>query len=235
MMARKNIQRVLLVFIVVGVGLLVTFRLWLPRIDALYLLWPLRAHVGAMTVATPMVLATSTVQGDTYTLGALAITVPWHAREIAQQGIDGYSITKHFGVKGEPQYHTLILLKNPSVRNSLAQQSPQLSRYFDLHLRTNAATVRYLMHTTPKTISLLSSQDPFAQALLMKFKDSMILTGAPVFSFTTVQGVEGYLTHKNASTTLAEFFTADDQEYTLLLTGATDDEVAGVLQSLKTR
>ncbi len=235
MMVRKKIHTALLVLILVGIALLATYRLWLSRVDALYLLWPLRSHTGAMTIASPMMLATSTVQGDTYTLGALTITVPWHAREITQRDIDGYSITKHFGVKGEPKYHTLILLKNPSLRNSLAQQNPQLSRYFDLHLRTNAATVRYLMHTTPKTISLLSPQDPFAQALLMKFKDSMILTGAPVFSFTTAQGVEGYLTHKNASTTLAEFFTVDDQEYTLLLTGATEDEVAGVLQSLRTR
>lgn len=234
MMARKNIQRALLVLIVVGLVLLATYRLWLPRVDALYLLWPLRAHVGAMTMATPITLATSTAQGKTYTLGALTLAMPWHTQETVERGVDGYSSIRHFGTKGEQNYHAFILLKNPSLRNSLAQQDAELSRYFDKYLHTNAATLKYLMHTTPKTISLVRSHDPFAQALLMKFKDTMILNGAPVFSFTTTQGVVGYLTHKNASTTLAEFFTADDQEYTLILVNATEEEVASVLQSVRT-
>ena len=91
-----------------------------------------------------------------------------------------------------------------------------------------------MINLTPADIHFFSSNaDSLSKSILLTLKSKMQFISTPIYSFTTQNGFRGFEFVPSATSTLVELFSPKDEQYEVLISGATPLETDAVLQSFK--
>lgn len=218
--------------IVLGVALLSSYQWWLPRINAWLIVREVRHSPHVWITPEGVTLAPGVIKGRTYALSSLVLTMPWKDEHAVEQQTE-YSLSANYGNPTNGRHDRLmLLLKDPSMRDAVFSQDERAKETLGSLLTSNYKTYEYILNLTPD-LQYFSGDDVFSQSMLVLYKHKMLIAGGAISQFETKNGIRGFYAQKNATTTIAEFFTPSDQEYTLIIRGATERELHSILNSLK--
>lgn len=233
--AQSRLQKILLCAGAFLLVLLATYWWWLPRVTVAYLLSQVRSEPSVALTPTTLQLSDAPIErGHAYSLVNLSFESPWSDESYAES-TPGYSVAYTFGPLQNGTFtRKVTVLKDPPLRDAVMDGSADIKKFFGSHAQTNFALYEYITRLTPSSVDLLASPvESLSKVILLTIKGNMIIFKQKMYSFQNKNGIKGFLTMKNASTTIAEFFTPSDQEYTMVLDGASVAERDSILNSLR--
>ena len=221
----------LAIIIVLGLLLLFTSNLWLPRLVVGYTLHEIESKRDLSVVPIQHTLSPVTAAPAVYTINDVEFQTPWTDLATSSKG-SLPSLRLHYGTT---PYKVVAIF--PSGFNNLHNgliSSPQDQAFFGYSLKTNYDVYEYIMHLTPADINLFGPySDLLPKSILLVMKGVIGLNPQHEYDFENANGVRGIEDVMTATSTVVTFFTPKDQSYELLVTRATQQEVDTIVSSLR--
>lgn len=212
-----------------------SYRVWMPRVLAGYALFELR-NKKIENTPVPIQLKSPTSQsGTSITFATLQLMVPW-SDELNTKGnnLDDvmYSFKNPNSITGSS---TIIILKEVSIKDGLADSLAKRPAFFGPELKTNYDYYNRMIALSPSQVHLLHPPSEFLPEVLLLGVKAVTVppTENTIFSFNNTHQVRGFYFNLTSTSTMATVFTPDDAGYSVTIVRANSSEVESILNSLK--
>lgn len=204
--------------------LVVTYRIWFPRVVVGYGLFALDDKISSTQVSEKELDATPAT-GPRYELDGVAFQVPWTDLSL-RRGTT--TLALNFGTS--TNMRTVALFPGNEFKTLVSTSDG--TKFFDGKLSTNYDVYRAAVEAQPSDVNLLAPPQEFLPKWTLLVLKS-IITPPSAQRFENMYGIRGFHHVSSATSTITEFFTPSDRHYSLIISNATPEETDAILQSLQ--
>lgn len=220
-------RNVVLALIAVVVALFVTYRFWVLPASTSALLFSLRDNADVRIVPKSVSAPTDPILSvENHKFQNVSFYTPWNSGSPAERES---TLTIRY-----PDKKVIFLGRATDIFTTAVGTSTEVRDLLS-PINSNYAYYEAMSNVTPSAIQHFSSnKELIVKDMLLTMKSVVFApNGNPVYSFTTLNGMRVFQFTVNATKTFVTFFTPNDEQYDLLISGASRSEVNSILQSIK--
>lgn len=225
-----TLRNILLVLVGIIVVLGVTYRFWVLPASTSALLFSLRNNADVRITPTHVPTPIDPVLSvENHVFQNISFSTPWNNGSSTQSGS---TITVRY-----PDKKSIFLSRSLDMYTAVVGTSTEV-RALLYPITDTYSLYTAMSDVTPADIHYFASNKDLAvKDMLLMLKATLFAPdGKPVYTFTTSNGMHVFAFTRSATTTattFTTFFTPNDEEYDLFISGASQAETNSIIESLR--